>query len=114
MEGKRASRLLCWIELRAYFCGRRREMKAIGADLTLLALASTTSPAQAGSDDVYFFWCWNQAAYVRPALKAKRKRGARTASLITARRSDTARKSARATTEDSFPAPGRRGRRLAT
>lgn len=40
---------------------------AIGAGLALTALASTTSPALAGSDDVYF-WCWKQADYVRPVL----------------------------------------------
>ncbi|HET9936846.1 MAG TPA: hypothetical protein VFQ29_10390 [Methyloceanibacter sp.] len=44
-------------------------MKAmvIGASLAALALPSTTPPALAGSDDVYF-WCWKQADYVRPVL----------------------------------------------
>jgi hypothetical protein len=40
---------------------------AIGTSVAMLALASLTSPALAGSDDVYF-WCWKQADYVRPAL----------------------------------------------
>ncbi|HKQ56108.1 MAG TPA: hypothetical protein VJT12_09485 [Methyloceanibacter sp.] len=43
---------------------------AIGAGVALMALASMTPPAAAGSDDVYF-WCWKQADYVRPALDPK-------------------------------------------
>jgi hypothetical protein len=43
---------------------------AIGAGAALMALASMTPPAAAGSDDVYF-WCWKQADYVRPALDPK-------------------------------------------
>jgi hypothetical protein len=43
------------------------KLMAIGAGLALMVLASTTSPAPAGSDDVYF-WCWKQADYVRPVL----------------------------------------------
>jgi hypothetical protein len=43
------------------------KLLVIGAGLAALALASTTPPALAGSDDVYF-WCWKQADYVRPVL----------------------------------------------
>ena len=46
------------------------KLMAIGAGLALMVLASTTSPAFAGSDDVYF-WCWKQADYVRPVLDPK-------------------------------------------
>ena len=43
------------------------KLMAISASLAMLALAPLTSPALAGSDDVYF-WCWKQADYVRPVL----------------------------------------------
>jgi hypothetical protein len=46
------------------------KLMAIGAGLALMGLASTTSPALAGSDDIYF-WCWKQADYVRPVLDPK-------------------------------------------